>query len=239
MMMNIAIIGASGAIGRAFVKHFSTFDHVRCIYAFSRSGCLFEAPKVVSGHINLTDENSIMAAAQTAGRNSLLDLIIVSTGILSEDEIKPEKSLRDISTGNFEKLFAVNTIGPALVMKYFLPLLQKNTRSVFAAISARLGSISDNHLGGWYSYRASKAALNMLIKNASIEMSRRSGHSIVVGLHPGTVDSNLSKNFQKNVMPDKLFTPDYTVDMMTDVLGALTPQDTGKCFAYDGKEIQP
>ena len=106
-----------------------------------------------------------------------------------------------------------------------------------AALSAKVGSISDNRLGGWYSYRASKAALNMIVKCASIEMQRRNKESIVVGLHPGTVDSALSKPFQSNIQPNSIFTPEHSVSQMINVLDNLTSLDTGKCFSYDAKKI--
>ena len=124
-----------------------------------------------------------------------------------------------------------------MVAKNFLPKLAKDQRAVFAALSARVGSISDNQLGGWYSYRASKAALNMIIKNLSIEMKMRYKQTIIVGLHPGTVDSRLSKPFQANVPAGKLFTADYAVAKMLEVINTLTPENSGKCYAWDGKEI--
>ncbi|NBR34275.1 MAG: short-chain dehydrogenase [Rhodobacteraceae bacterium] len=120
---------------------------------------------------------------------------------------------------------------------HYLPLLPRDRRGVFAALSARVGSISDNQLGGWYAYRASKAALNMILKNAAIEAARRYKLSVVVGLHPGTVDSSLSKPFQGNVREGKLFGPEYAADHLIRVIDNLTPDQSGKCFAWDGSEI--
>jgi len=168
-----------------------------------------------------------------------LDLVIVANGILHDGELMPEKSLRDLSQEKFQHVFEVNTITPALIAKHFLPKLNKQQTSIFAALSARVGSISDNRLGGWYSYRASKAALNMVIKTASIEVKRRNKHAIIVGLHPGTVDSNLSKPFQRNVPEGDLFTPEYSANKLLDVLDNLTLEQTGKCFAFDGTEVYP
>ena len=165
--------------------------------------------------------------------------MIVATGILYDNNIMPEKSLRDLSTEKFMHLFEVNTILPALIAKHFLPKLNRQTRSVFTALSARVGSISDNRLGGWYAYRASKSGLNMIIKNAAIEIGRQNKKAIIVGLHPGTVDSNLSKPFQSNVPDGKLFTSDYSVKMLLGVLDHLTPKSSGKCFSWDGKEVEP
>ena len=133
----------------------------------------------------------------------------------------------------------VNTIGPTLVGKYFIPFLRKDARSVFAFLSARVGSISDNKLGGWYSYRASKTALNQIIKNFSIEVKRSNINAIFVGLQPGTVKSYLSKPFEKNVKADKLFTPDYSAEKLLDVISNLTNENSGKVYAWDGEEIGP
>lgn len=235
--MNIAIIGASGAIGSALVNQLSS-DSSNTIYAFSRSGAHFDAANVHTSKLDLTDEHSIEQAASLASEHGPLDLVIVTTGILHEGGIAPEKSLRDLSADKFAKLFAINTTGPALVAKHFLPQLQKDERAVFAAISARVGSISDNYLGGWYAYRASKAALNMVIKNASIEMARCYKQAVVIGLHPGTVDSELSKPFQGAVPEGKLFTPEHSASKLLEVVGNVTAQDTGKCFAYDSSVIE-
>ena len=174
-----------------------------------------------------------------ASKDALLDMVIVATGILHEGEMMPEKSLKDLNAEKFHRLFEVNTIAPILIAKHFLPKLNRETRSIFAALSARVGSISDNHLGGWYSYRASKAALNMVIKNLAIEISRSNKKAIIVGLHPGTVDSNLSKPFQRNVPQRKLFKSEYSTQKLLEVLANLTSKQSGKCFAWDGKEILP
>ena len=132
----------------------------------------------------------------------------------------------------------VNTFGPTLLGKYFIPYLNKE-KSVFAFLSARVGSISDNVLGGWYSYRASKTALNQIIKNFSIEVKRSNQNAIFVGLQPGTVKSYLSKPFEKNVKPEKLFTPEYSSKKMLEVINTLKVEDSGKIFSWDGEEIQP
>ncbi len=160
--------------------------------------------------------------------------MIVATGILHEKDLSPEKCLRDLSFEKFEKLFATNTIGPALVAKHFVPQMRKDGPNLFAALSARVGSISDNQLGGWYSYRASKAALNMIIKTISIELSRRNNQSIVVALHPGTVNSNLSKPFQGNVPDKKLFTAEFSVSQLIRVLDRMTPEKTGNVYDWQG-----
>lgn len=227
---NIAVIGASGAIGSAFIKLLSEKYPNAGLHAFSRSG---------EHRIDYSSEESFAAAADTASKDRPLDMVIVANGMLQDGDIIPEKSLRELSAEKFQRVFEANTITPALVAKYFLPKLNKNQTSIFAALSARVGSISDNRLGGWYAYRASKAALNMIIKNAAIEIGKRNEHAIIVGLHPGTVDSNLSKPFQGNVPDGKLFTPEYSAQKLLCVLEKLTPDHSGKCFAWDGEEISP
>ncbi|MDF1796024.1 MAG: SDR family NAD(P)-dependent oxidoreductase [Coxiellaceae bacterium] len=229
-IQNIVIIGASGAIGGAFVTLLSKKYPHASLFTFSQSG---KYP------IDYSNENSIAEAAELATNKKPLDLVIVANGILHDDNIMPEKSLADLSAEKFHQIFEVNTITPALIAKYFLPKLNTKQPSIFAALSARVGSISDNQLGGWYAYRASKAALNMIIKNASIEIRRRNKQAIIVGLHPGTVDSDLSKPFQANVATDKLFTPAYSAKKLLKVLESLTAKQTGKCFAWDGKEVLP
>jgi NAD(P)-dependent dehydrogenase (short-subunit alcohol dehydrogenase family) len=229
-MKNIAVIGSSGAIGGAFVTRLALLYPNAVIHGFSRSS---------SPQIDYQDEASIKQCATLASQDALLDMVIVATGILCDGDILPEKSLKELSAEKFQHLFMANTIVPALIAKHFLPLLNKNSRSIFAVLSARVGSISDNYLGGWYAYRASKAALNMVIKNAAIEVGRRNKQAIIVGLHPGTVDSKLSQPFQSNLATNKLFTPQFSVEKMLRVLDNLNIQQSGKCFAYNGKEVLP
>ena len=146
--------------------------------------------------------------------------------------------MKQISADNFKKVININTIGPALVGRFFLPLLDNKNPSVFSFLSARVGSISDNKLGGWHAYRASKASLNMLIKNFGIELSRTNKLAKVIGLHPGTVDTELSKPFQKNVSENKLFTPQFSAHAMTNVINGLKEGDSGSVFAFDGSKIE-
>jgi NAD(P)-dependent dehydrogenase (short-subunit alcohol dehydrogenase family) len=236
---NAVIIGSSGAIGKALVKTISTSSNYQKIYAFSRKSIKFESKNVYSHPINFHNIESIEKASEYVSKQDNIDLLIVATGILHDVDIKPEKSLRDISEEKLQKTFMINTIAPTLIAKYFFPLLRKDSQSIAAILSARVGSITDNRLGGWYSYRASKAALNMIIKNSAIEMTRRNKKSIIVGLHPGTVDSNLSKPFQRGVPNGKLFTPHFSATNLMSVLLNLNIEDTGKCFAWDGHEIPP
>jgi NAD(P)-dependent dehydrogenase (short-subunit alcohol dehydrogenase family) len=150
---------------------------------------------------------------------------------------KPERSWRDLDRTALERSFLVNTIAPALVAKHVLPRLPRERRTVFAVLGARVGSIGDNRTGGWHGYRASKAALAMLIKTLSIELRRTRPQAICVSLHPGTVDTAMSKPFQGNVAPEKLFTPDFAAVRLIAVADALTPDDSGGHFAWDGARI--
>lgn len=237
--LNIAVIGASGGIGTAFLTHLVQSKKVERLYSFSRHSSSLSHPLIVHQDLDLTDEMSIERAARSIPDDVHLDLVILATGILHDEGLQPEKGLRDLSLQNFHDVFAVNSFGPAIVMKYFLPKLHKDKRSVFAALSARVGSVSDNNLGGWYAYRASKTALNMLIKNAAIEMGRRYKHAVIIGIHPGTVDTNLSKPFQGNVPNKKLFTPNYSAEQMLNVMNKITVEQSGKIFDYAGEEIVP
>jgi NAD(P)-dependent dehydrogenase (short-subunit alcohol dehydrogenase family) len=239
MTKNISIIGCSGAIGSAFTNQLSVLYPDATIHAFSRDRQEQIFPNLIHHIIDYQDVISIEESALVASKDAPLDLVIVATGILHDDELMPEKSLRELSAEKFLRLFEVNTILPALVAKYFLPKLNREHQSIFAVLSARVGSISDNRLGGWYAYRASKAALNMIIKNAAIEISRRNTNAVIVGLHPGTVDSALSRPFQGNVPDGKLFTPEFSVQKLLEVLEKLTPQQSGKCFAWNGQVIDP
>lgn len=236
---NVAVIGASGGIGRAFVDHLANDDSVGDVHAFARSPVEFAGNNVHGHRLDLTDEASIELAAEHAAAESPLDLVIVASGILHrQQELQPEKSLRQIDPQSLADVLAVNSIGPALVTKHFLPKLRRGHKSVFAALSARVGSINDNRLGGWTSYRMSKAALNMLIKTAAIEQARGWPEAVVVGLHPGTVDTNLSQPFTSRVEPAKLFSPAYSAGELLKVLDALDANDSGGFFAYDKSRIE-
>lgn len=223
--LNIVVIGASGSLGSEFVNQLSKDEKVRSIFAFSRSKTEFSHKKVESYFIDIEDEESIKSASDKVSKD--IDVVIVATGMLHDQNINPEKSLRDLSKEKFYQLFSVNTIAPAIIAKYFLPKLNKNSKSIFAALGARVGSIQDNKLGGWYSYRASKSALNMILKNASIEIGRSNKKAIIVTLHPGTVDSKLSKPFQNAVSKEKLFTARYSVQKLLEVMDSLTTLDSG------------
>ncbi len=234
---NILIIGSSGGIGKAFIDIFAKQNANNKIIGLSRSENKDNENIYAHHFLDLEDESSIEIAARQVEEHGPYQLIIVTTGVLYGDDFSPEKSLRHISAENFKKVLNINTIGPALVGKSFLPLLDKKNPSVFGFLSARVGSISDNKLGGWHAYRASKASLNMLIKNFAIELARTNKLAKVIGLHPGTVDTELSKPFQKNVPENKLFTPKFSADAMINVINGLKDGDSGSVFAFDGTKI--
>ncbi len=242
------VVGAGGGLGGALVQALLERNPEGLVLALSRSGAAAGAsgagPRLHQSSIDLTDESSIAAAAAHARalRDTLapggLRRVIVATGLLHHaDGLRPEKSMAALNPDSLGRLFAVNAIGPALVARHFMPLMPRDAPAAFAALSARVGSISDNRLGGWYGYRASKAALNMLIRNLAIEWSRTAKQSVCVGLHPGTVDTGLSRPFQGNVADGRLFTPAYSANCLIDVLDQLAPADSGRVFAWDGSEV--
>ncbi|WLQ16049.1 SDR family NAD(P)-dependent oxidoreductase [Hahella aquimaris] len=232
----IVIVGASGAIGAALTHRFASAPNAQ-VFAFSRSPKTWEQINIEAGRLDFSDEDSIRQAAKFVAETGPVDRVIVTAGLLHTQTMRPEKALKELESANFEACFLANTIGPMLVAKHFLGALSHQRPAVFAALSARVGSISDNRLGGWYAYRSSKAALNMALKTASIEMARRNKQAIVVGLHPGTVASALSAPFLERVPPQQLFTPDQAAGHLMNVIEGLRPEDTGKLFAWDGSEI--
>lgn len=235
---NIAIVGASGGIGRALVSLLADSGRSGRLYALSRSPIDLHHGGIVRHAIDISDEDSIRQAAAASTERAPLDLVIVATGILHDKEgLRPEKSLKELEPQQLARVFAVNAIGPALVAKHFLPRLRSGHKTVFAALSARVGSIGDNRLGGWASYRASKAALNMLLRTVSIEHARRFPLSIVAGLHPGTVDTPLSQPFSANVPDGRLFTPALAAERLLAVIDDLRPEDSGRVYAWDGEPI--
>jgi NAD(P)-dependent dehydrogenase (short-subunit alcohol dehydrogenase family) len=233
--LNVAVAGSNGGIGQALHSALATAPNVAHAFALSRAAG--NGPEDV--YLDIEDEASIAAAAQNlAERVQAIDLVVVATGILHDGtDMQPEKALRMLDPAALERAFRVNATGPALVAKHFLPLLPRDRKAAFAALSARVGSISDNGLGGWYAYRASKSALNMLIRNMSIELARRHPMAMCVGLHPGTVDTRLSAPFQRGVSGEKLFTPVRAAGHLIDVLDRLDAADTGGIFAWDGQRI--
>jgi NAD(P)-dependent dehydrogenase (short-subunit alcohol dehydrogenase family) len=220
--MTFVVIGATGGIGAALAD------------ALDQSGRpATRIGRTTTPGLDLCDEASVAAAAAAAG--SGLRLVIDATGFLHNDIWQPEKTLRQLDAAHLAHNFAINAIGPALLMKHFLPLLARDEPAVFATLSARVGSIADNRLGGWYGYRAAKAALNQLVRTAAIELARTHRHAVCVALHPGTVDTALSRPFAKTGLDVQ--TPAAAAARLLAVLNSLTPAQTGLLFDHKGKQI--
>lgn len=233
--MKALVVGASGGLGAAFVDKLVEDPRYTQVFVWTRSGAIASAEKIVANFIDLRDESTIEAAA--AGLDEI-DLAIVATGLLHDQDLEPEKSWRSLTSSAMIRAFEINTIGPALVAKHVLPHLPRDRRAVFAALTARVGSISDNRLGGWHSYRASKAALNQLIRCFSIELSMKTPLAVCVGLHPGTVDTSLSKPYQGGVPSDRLFAPEQSALRLLTVLDGLTPAQSGRVYDWAGLEVK-
>lgn len=225
--MSLAVvIGAGGGIGSALVDRLEQSGRFAQVIGLSRRNDDFD----------LEDETSIARAAESVAAAGAPRLVFIATGVLHSGQT-PERSLKALSADHLMRDYRVNAIGPALVAKHFLPLMPRDRRAVFAALSARVGSIGDNRLGGWHAYRASKVALNMLLRNIAIEAGRTHPEAIIVGLHPGTVATGLSEPFQKGVSPERLFTPDLSAMHLIKVLDGLEARDSGGVFAWDGQRI--
>ncbi|GHA27946.1 SDR family oxidoreductase [Devosia pacifica] len=222
------IIGSSGGIGSALLE---------ALHASARFDAVIGLSRTSEPSIDLAEESTIAAAAEhVAGLQVPVRLVVVASGILQGQGIAPEKTWRHLDAAAMQRSFLVNAIGPALVAKHFLPLLPREGKAVFAAISAKVGSIGDNRLGGWYSYRASKAALNQLLRTAAIELSRTRPDAICATLHPGTVATPLSQPFRGSA--PSVVDPDEAAVRLLHVIDRLTPEQTGRLVDHSG-EILP
>ena len=235
------VVGASGGIGDAFVQKLSRSQQCTSLIMTSRQ------PQVLGSidakhtwlSLDITEEASIQHLSMYLQNNHLQPNVVLNlSGMLHCSQFGPERTWRHLDMETMRRVFEVNTFGIALLAKHLIPMMPRTGRSIFASLSARVGSISDNKLGGWYSYRASKAAQNMIVKNISIEAQRKWKQLICVALHPGTVKTSLSDPFTKNYDPQKLFTPQQSCDFLCDVISHLTMEDTGGFFAWDGQPIE-
>ena len=226
--MKAIVIGATGGIGAALADALEARG--TAVTRLSRSS---QPP------LDLASDESIAAAAAAVAPAAPYDLIFVASGILHGAGLAPEKAYRQLDGAALERIFRINTIGPALVARHFLPLLNPTGRAIFAVLSARVGSIGDNRLGGWFGYRASKAALNQIVKTLAIELARTRPDTIAVALHPGTVDTALSAPFQRGLAEGQLLTPAASATALLDVLDRLNPADSGSCFDWRGERIAP
>ena len=220
------VIGATGGIGSALLRRLQGTCGFGVVVGLSRTS---------TPALDLGDEASIAACADFISRHGTLRLVLVATGLLHRTGIQPEKSIRELNAASLTDMFAVNTIGPALVLKHFLPLLARDGRAVLAALSARVGSIGDNRLGGWYGYRASKAALNQFVRTAAVELHRRQRQAVCVALHPGTVATQLSSPFGKLGL--EVQAPAVAAARLLRVIDGLGPADNGNFFDQHGLAV--
>ncbi len=244
---NALIVGATQGIGLEFVRQFLKNGQIAQVFATYRSRQTADDLFAIAAQhpeklhciaMDVTDESQIVSGLEKVKQIApQLHLVVNCVGLLHNDEQQPEKALRQLNADNLLNYFHINSIGPALLAKNLMPLFKHKEPALFATISAKVGSIGDNRLGGWYGYRASKAALNMFLKTAAIEYGRRHPNTTIILLHPGTTDTQLSKPFQRNVPPEKLFSTKRTVDQLIDVMASVTPQDSGEFFSWDGSRL--
>ena len=227
---NAIIIGASGGIGAALYNMLQTHPHAGHIMGFARN------PKSNHHFIDLDDDAAIAAAAAAARPHGPYHLIINATGQLHGPNLSPEKTWRHLNHKALMASYQANCIGPVMGAHHFLPLLDKTSKSVYGILSARVGSITDNRIGGWHGYRAAKAALNMMIKNLAIEMAMKSKEAVIIGLHPGTVATGLSAPFRGHVQHD-VFSPDEAAHHLLSVVDGVSPAVSGSHLAWDGSII--
>ena len=220
------VVGSGGGVGAAVVAALREAGDYDEVLALGRRG---------SPALDLLDEASIAAAAAAVRARGVPTLVFDATGFLHGGGMEPEKSWRELDPAHLAHAFAINAIGPALLMKHFLPLLPRERRAVFATLSARVGSIGDNRLGGWYSYRASKAALNQLVRTAAVELRRGRPQAICVALHPGTVDTGLSAPFAKSGL--QVQAPAEAAARLLAVIERLGPGDSGEFFDHRGEPV--
>ncbi|MGB7334519.1 MAG: SDR family NAD(P)-dependent oxidoreductase [Salaquimonas sp.] len=233
--LRVIVIGSSGGIGQAVVRKLISSEQIDKVFCLSRNGRDGSHQKIQSVKMDLTDSHSIENAASIVQERGEIDLVIIASGILHDETVAPEKDWKQMDGASMAKVFAVNTIGPALAMARFGDLLPRDRPSMMIAISARVGSISDNRMGGWYSYRASKAALNQIIKTYSIELKRKRKQAIVLGFHPGTVSTDLSEPFQSN--SHERFTPEQCADYLLNVINTASAEESGNVLDWAGKTV--
>ena len=233
--MQILVVGGNGGIGFSLIKTIlARFPEAQVTGTYRRHQPNYYHPRFHWERLDITLESEITALAAQFDR---LDWLINAAGILHNAEHQPEKTIATFDECWFLQTLKINTMSSLLLARHFQGALKKSGAGIFAAISARVGSIEDNQLGGWYSYRMSKAALNMALKTLSIEWRRKVPGCCVALLHPGTTESALSEPFQKNVPEGKLFSADKSAGLMLGVLEKLSPDQTGRFWAYDGSEI--
>lgn len=248
---HVLVMGASGGIGLAFAQKLAADPALQTLVlcaAHANASLPLRAlqQQCAARHVamllidtDISDEDSLTAlAAALSSLNTPLDLVVNAAGLLHATNLSPEKTITQVSSASMLRIFSVNSFGPILLMKTLWPWLREKRPVVFASLSARVGSIEDNQLGGWFSYRAAKAAQNQFLKTGAIELSRINPQSIVLALHPGTTDTDLSQPFQANVKPEKLFRPAFVADRLINIIQHATPADSGSFIAWDGEKIK-
>jgi NAD(P)-dependent dehydrogenase (short-subunit alcohol dehydrogenase family) len=233
------VTGANGGIGRAIIETLLAKSHVGHIVAVSRSPLSIARPNLISVTADITTESGRTTLCQQLN-GSPVHLLFNTIGTLHDDtrNVQPEKRLEQLDEASFAHVMQINAATPALLIAALKSSLQGKHPAIIASLSARVGSIGDNGYGGWYSYRASKAAHNMLMKTISIELARLNKQSIVLCLHPGTTDTALSKPFQARVPSEKLFTPDFVAKQLLAVISKRTPEETGSFWDWAGEPIE-
>ena len=245
---HVLVTGASAGIGLGLVHQLLANRHVAAVTAVSRHAGRSDELAALVRHaggerllaldVDLTDEAAIDALpARLRQHHPRLHLVINAAGVLHADGLRPERSITQLSGSALAQAFALNAFAPILLARALMPLLDSDEGSVFASLSARVGSISDNRLGGWYAYRASKAAQNQLIRTFAIELARRNPKACCLLLHPGTVDTALSAPFQANVPTEKLFSVERASRQLLHIIAGSTPADSGRFIAWDGQDI--
>jgi NAD(P)-dependent dehydrogenase (short-subunit alcohol dehydrogenase family) len=232
---NVLIVGGAGGIGREVVARMLEDPQVDWVYAtYHNSFPKLQNKKLNWYRLDCTQESQFYdLSLSIASHSHVLDWVVNCVGVLHGEKFAPEKNINDVNGEDFLKIVSINALATLLLAKYLQPLVRRSSRPRFVAVSAKVGSISDNRLGGWYSYRCSKAALNMAVKNLSIEWQRIMPDVAVVAFHPGTTNTALSAPFQARVAPDKLFEPEYVAEAIGALLHRLTPNDNGHFIAYN------
>lgn len=244
---NALVTGASRGIGLALLGQLLDNRHVRRIIAVARTASTSAELRAIAARVgerlqlvdaDLTrDDDLARTAAAVAEMAEPLHLVINAAGMLHGTGVQPEKAIEQVSRASLEQVFALNAFAPILLAKALMPALSHGQPAVFASLSARVGSIGDNRAGGWYAYRASKAAQNQLMKTFAIELARRNARACCLMLHPGTVNTSLSKPFQARVAADALFSTDRAALQLLEIIARSTPDDTGRFIAWDGSAV--
>ncbi len=234
------VVGVAGGLGGALARTLGAQGRYDLVVGLARRRPADwpDSPQWPFIETDIQNEDDLLAAAQVLRALGSLERVVVATGLLHGEGVAPEKTMRSLDAATLTQLFAVNAVAPALIAKHLLPLTPKDRPSVFAALSARVGSISDNRLGGWYGYRASKAALNMLIATLAIEHRRTRPLGVCVALHPGTVLTDLSAPFRKGGADDTTFIPARSAQALVELMDRLGGDDNGGFFAWDGSRIE-